>query len=195
MTIAQISDLHCGGPHFVPNFLERAISEINDLQPDVDLLGRPDDVRLQGGVRAGEGLPRPDRVRLGRGDPGQSRLAQRRLRPLRGAVRRPQLRAAGRGPDGRRGRLDGARSRPRPDRPRRYRWIEEQFSLGDPAMRIFVLHHHLLLVPGTGRERNVVYDAGDAIECLQRAGVHPSSPGTSTCPTRGGSRISSSSTP
>ena len=26
-------------------------------------------------------------------------------------------------------------------------------------------------VPGTGRERNVVYDAGDCIECLQRAGV------------------------
>jgi 3',5'-cyclic AMP phosphodiesterase CpdA len=34
------------------------------------------------------------------------------------------------------------------------------------------VHHHLLPVPGTGRERNVVYDAGDAIECLQRAGVH-----------------------
>jgi len=42
----------------------------------------------------------------------------------------------------------------------------------EPAdLRIFVLHHHLLPVPGTGRERNVVYDAGDAIECLLRAGV------------------------
>jgi 3',5'-cyclic AMP phosphodiesterase CpdA len=52
----------------------------------------------------------------------------------------------------------------------RYPWIEEQFR--DPAdLRIFVLHHHLLPVPGTGRERNIVYDAGDAIECLQRAGV------------------------
>ena len=38
-------------------------------------------------------------------------------------------------------------------------------------MRVFVMHHHLLPVPGTGRERNVVYDAGDAIECLQRSGV------------------------
>ena len=38
-------------------------------------------------------------------------------------------------------------------------------------LRIFVLHHHLLPVPGTGRERNVVYDAGDTLECLQRAGV------------------------
>ncbi|MGH3002378.1 MAG: metallophosphoesterase family protein, partial [Gaiellaceae bacterium] len=55
----------------------------------------------------------------------------------------------------------------------RYPWIEEQFAgLGPAALKIFVLHHHLLPVPGTGRERNVVYDAGDAIECLQRAGVH-----------------------
>jgi len=52
----------------------------------------------------------------------------------------------------------------------RYPWIEEQFSY-PAALRIFVLHHHLLPVPGTGRERNVVYDAGDAIECLQRARV------------------------
>jgi 3',5'-cyclic AMP phosphodiesterase CpdA len=53
----------------------------------------------------------------------------------------------------------------------RYRWIEEQFA--EPAdLKIFVLHHHLLPVPGTGRERNIVYDAGDAIECLQRSGVN-----------------------
>ena len=52
----------------------------------------------------------------------------------------------------------------------RYGWIEEQFA--EPAdLRVFVLHHHLLPVPGTGRERNIVNDAGDAIECLQRAGV------------------------
>src|SRR5690349_24321887 len=33
--IAHISDLHCGGPHFVPTLLERAISEINDMKPDL----------------------------------------------------------------------------------------------------------------------------------------------------------------
>jgi 3',5'-cyclic AMP phosphodiesterase CpdA len=52
----------------------------------------------------------------------------------------------------------------------RYGWIEQQFA--DPAdLRVFVVHHHLLPVPGTGRERNIVNDAGDALECLQRAGV------------------------
>ena len=45
-------------------------------------------------------------------------------------------------------------------------------SQGDAGLRVFVCHHHLLPVPGTGRERNVIYDAGDTIECLQRAGVH-----------------------
>ncbi len=34
-TIAHISDIHCGGPHFVPNLMERAISEINELAPDL----------------------------------------------------------------------------------------------------------------------------------------------------------------
>jgi 3',5'-cyclic AMP phosphodiesterase CpdA len=35
-----------------------------------------------------------------------------------------------------------------------------------------MLHHHLLPVPGTGRERNVVYDAGDVLEVLQRCRVN-----------------------
>src|SRR5215204_6315788 len=50
----------------------------------------------------------------------------------------------------------------------RYPWIQEQFS-ANADFRIFVLHHHLLPVPGTGRERNIVYDAGDTLEALQRA--------------------------
>ena len=34
-TIAHLSDLHCGGQYFVPGLLERAISEINDMNPDI----------------------------------------------------------------------------------------------------------------------------------------------------------------
>jgi 3',5'-cyclic-AMP phosphodiesterase len=34
-TIAHLSDLHCGSPYFVANLLERAIGEINEMQPDV----------------------------------------------------------------------------------------------------------------------------------------------------------------
>ena len=35
-----------------------------------------------------------------------------------------------------------------------------------------MLHHHLLPIPGTGRERNIVYDAGDLLEVLQECGVN-----------------------
>ena len=35
LTIAHLSDLHVGDPHFVPDLLERAISEINEASPDL----------------------------------------------------------------------------------------------------------------------------------------------------------------
>ena len=38
--------------------------------------------------------------------------------------------------------------------------------------RLLMLHHHLLPIPGTGRERNMVYDAGDVLEVLQECGVN-----------------------
>jgi 3',5'-cyclic-AMP phosphodiesterase len=31
---------------------------------------------------------------------------------------------------------------------------------------VFALHHHLIPIPGTGRERNIVFDAGDLLEIL-----------------------------
>ena len=34
-TIVQLSDLHCGQQFFLPNLLERAIAETNELAPDV----------------------------------------------------------------------------------------------------------------------------------------------------------------
>ena len=34
-TIVQLSDLHCGEQFFLPNLLERAIAEVNELAPDV----------------------------------------------------------------------------------------------------------------------------------------------------------------
>jgi 3',5'-cyclic AMP phosphodiesterase CpdA len=52
----------------------------------------------------------------------------------------------------------------------RYRLIEAAFE-EDAELRVFVCHHHLLPVPGTGRERNIVNDAGDTLETLQRAQV------------------------
>ena len=38
VTIAQLSDLHCGSPHFVPSLLDRALIEVNELEPDVVII-------------------------------------------------------------------------------------------------------------------------------------------------------------
>ena len=34
-TIAHLSDLHCGSPYFVANLLDRAMMEINSIEPNV----------------------------------------------------------------------------------------------------------------------------------------------------------------
>ncbi len=39
------------------------------------------------------------------------------------------------------------------------------------GVKIVVLHHHLIPIPGTGRERNIPVDAGDFLELLDRLKV------------------------
>jgi len=38
-------------------------------------------------------------------------------------------------------------------------------------IKIVAVHHHLIPIPGTGRERNVVHDAGDLLMTLTRMDV------------------------
>ena len=47
----------------------------------------------------------------------------------------------------------------------RYPWIREQLDEPDD-IRIVAVHHHLVPVPNTGRERNIVLDAGDLLRTL-----------------------------
>ena len=47
----------------------------------------------------------------------------------------------------------------------RYPWIAEQFDEPND-IRIVAVHHHLVPIPGTGRERNIVLDAGDLLLTL-----------------------------
>src|SRR5919197_589637 len=47
----------------------------------------------------------------------------------------------------------------------RYGWIREQFDEPD-HIKILTVHHHLVGIPGTGRERNIVLDAADVLLTL-----------------------------
>jgi 3',5'-cyclic AMP phosphodiesterase CpdA len=170
--IAHLSDLHCGSPHFQADLLERAIEEINELHPDVAVISG--DLTTDGYEReyrmASEFVDRIECTDLivVPGNHDSRNVGYVHFEEMFGP-RNSVLRVGGvtvvavdsTEPDLDHGQIGRGR----------YRWIEEQFA--EPAdLKIFVLHHHLLPVPGTGRERNIVYDAGDAIECLQRSGVN-----------------------
>jgi 3',5'-cyclic AMP phosphodiesterase CpdA len=170
--IAHISDLHCGETYFEPNLLERAISEVNDLRPDIVVCSGD---LTTFGFRHEYQLAREyvnkiecESLVVVPGNHDSRNVGYVHFEDLFGE-RNSVLRKGGvtivavdsTEPDLDNGQVGRGR----------YRWIEEQFT-DESRLRIFVLHHHLLPVPGTGRERNVVYDAGDVIECLQRAGVH-----------------------
>src|SRR3954464_14788177 len=171
-TIAHISDIHCGGPDFVPNLIERAIIEINDLKPDLVICSGD---LTTFGFKHEYAMARQymnriecDAVVVIPGNHDSRNVGYVHFEDMFGD-RNSVLRLGGvtvvavdsTEPDLDNGQIGRGR----------YRWIEEQFA--DQAdLRVFVLHHHLLPVPGTGRERNVVYDAGDVLECLQRAGVN-----------------------
>jgi Icc protein len=171
-TIAHISDLHTGSPHFVPNLLDRAIMEINELGPDLVIVSG--DLTTNGFKQEFDTA----RAFLDRLDCTE-RIVIMGNHDARnvGYVHFEELF----GPRAQEWHADGvsvvAVDSTEPDLDHgvvgrgRYPWIEERFARA-ADLRIFVLHHHLLPVPGTGRERNIVYDAGDTLECLQRAGVN-----------------------
>ena len=169
-----LSDLHCGGQYFVPGLLERAIAEINELEPDIvvcsgDLttFGFKHEYEEAGGTSTRSTC---EAMVVIPGNHDSRNVGYVHFEQLFGD-RNSVLRVGA--TDGGRGRLDRARPRSRPDRPRPLP-LDRGAVRGaeDSYLRVFVCHHHLLPVPGTGRERNVIYDAGDTIECLQRAGVH-----------------------
>lgn len=169
--IVHISDPHCGSPYFVPELMEQAIAEINAVEPDLvvcsgDLTAegyRQDYEYAYSYLRQVE----CDALVVVPGNHDSRNVGYVHFERLFGerdsvVCRNGILVVAidSSEPDLDHGRVGRSR----------YGWIEEQFS-GPADLRIFVLHHHLLPVPGTGRERNVVYDAGDALEVLVRSGV------------------------
>jgi 3',5'-cyclic AMP phosphodiesterase CpdA len=176
MLIAQISDLHVGGARYREDLLRTAIAEINDAGADLVVVA---------GDLTDEGFP------------DQYPVAEEELSALAASahiVRVPgnhDARNVGYvhfedtfgGRDSRLhvdcGGLDVALVAVDSTKPdldegeigrEHYGWIEDGFA-GDADLRVFVCHHHLMPIPGTGRERNQVRDAGDVLSLLRKCGV------------------------
>jgi 3',5'-cyclic AMP phosphodiesterase CpdA len=171
VVVAQISDFHVGDHYFRPELLEETISEVNALKPDVVIVGG--DLTTLGlrveyeTARAYIKTIECPRVVVVPGNHDSRNVGHIHFEHIFGS-RFQVLRHKGvvfvcidssmlDNKDGRVGRD-------------RYTWLREHFE--SPAdFRILVMHHHLVSVPGTGRERNIVLDAGDVLKILFECNV------------------------
>jgi 3',5'-cyclic-AMP phosphodiesterase len=173
LTICQISDIHCGNARFIPDLLDRTIIEVNRMNPAVVVVSGD---LTDAGYReefeeAAEFIDRIEceHIMVIPGNHDARNVGYLHFERLFGERRsvldldevilvgvdssEPDLN------DGQVGR-------------EHYEFITETFSEAEGKLKIFVVHHHLIPLPGTGRERNIVYDAGDVLQRLVDAGVN-----------------------
>jgi 3',5'-cyclic-AMP phosphodiesterase len=169
--IAHISDIHVGSNHFVSNLLNRAITEINEMAPDLVLVSGDltNDGFRQEYAAARAYLDNFTATRMvvipGNHDSRnvgyvhfEDMFGLRTSATMLEGVTMVALDSSQ--PDLNEGRLGR----------QNYRWMVEHFTR-DSDFKIVALHHHLLPLPGTGRERNIIEDAGDFLEQLVYEGV------------------------
>ncbi len=172
LTICQISDIHCGSAYFIPDLLERSILEINDLKPTAVVVSGDltDAGYRQEFEQAAEyvGRFRCENLMVIPGNHDSRNVGYIHFERLFGErysviefdeaimvgvdSSEPDLN------DGRLGR-------------EHYSFIRDCFENAGEKLKIFVVHHHLIPIPGTGRERNIIFDAGDILELLAGLGV------------------------
>ena len=182
LRLAHISDIHCGELSFQAHLMERAVEHINAMRPDVvavagDLTAAGYEWEFEEAARWLAQLDAPKVVVPGNHDSRNvgyihfERLFGERFSRFRQAFspeRAERLRATGFtvvGADSSDPDLnDGHIGR------ERYPWIRDQFDEPDD-IKIFMLHHHVVPIPGTGRERNIISDAGDLLATLTQVDI------------------------
>jgi 3',5'-cyclic-AMP phosphodiesterase len=202
--IAQLSDIHCGSVSFDAELLHHAVKEVLSLAPDVVLIGG--DLTTDGYAHEFRhaqsflaplfDVPLTTIVIPGNHDAknvgylhfvdsfGPGDVPGKGDRVLHLSARLDGTDADSRAitvvamdstkPDLARGEIGRER----------YWWIRQQFA--QPAdFKVFALHHHLVPVPGTGRERNTVGIRATCSPSCPKPESTWSSPATSTCPTCG----------
>jgi len=173
--IAQLSDVHVGGSRYRQELLHAAIAEVNAAAPDLVVIagdvtddGYPDQYPLAQEELAAIECPQ---VVLVPGNHDARNVGYVRFEEAFG-TRDKRLRFSAGGLDVALVAVDS--SKPDIDEGEigreHYPWVEEGFE-GDADLRVFVCHHHLMPVPGTGRERNQVLDAGDVLALLRQLHV------------------------
>ncbi len=170
--IVHISDLHCGSSYFIPHMLERVVEEINAVKPD--LVVATGDITDQGFkseyVAASGFLAQIEckNVIIVPGNHDSRNVGYVHFEDYFGELDKkieigPFALYA----------LDS--SEPDLDEGRigreKYDDVTDFFT-GNEKLKIVAFHHHLIPIPGTGRERNILVDAGDFLRVLVENDVH-----------------------
>ncbi|MGH2758876.1 MAG: metallophosphoesterase family protein [Actinomycetota bacterium] len=182
LRIVQLSDIHCGEITFDGKRMESIVSDVNDLAPDLvvvvgDLTAAGYEWEFAEAADYLGGIDCPSVVVPGNHDARNvgylhferffgDRFSRHRqgFEPQRAAaIGAPGVTVVAvdsSEPDLNEGQIGRER----------YPWIREQFTNPDD-LKIFVIHHHLVAIPGTGRERNTINDAGDVLAELSQLGI------------------------
>ena len=173
VSIAHISDIHVGKMYFMPEKLEQCIDEVNESEPnavvitgDITMFGfREEYERVRKYIRRFDKkplvMPGNHDVRyrgdvyfekyFGKGNKVKRISQDLRIIGLDSSVPDLDEGTVGRG---------------------RQIWLKRQLEkVPEGECKIVALHHHLIPIPGTGRERNILTDAGDVLEILVKNGV------------------------
>ena len=176
--IVQLSDIHCGDPRFDVGLMESLVGEVEALRPDLIVV--PGDLTADGFAEqfeaAHEWIARlacshkivvpgnhdARNVGLMHFDSMFSRLYETTIMPMRGGGGSAMF-------------LGSDTSKPDLNQgefgPERLRWLGDKMRRSTEDLKVLVVHHHLVSVPGTGRERNILWDAGDLLEVLSECGA------------------------
>lgn len=174
--IAHISDLHVGALAFHEELLNKAINEINEVQPDVTIV--TGDITENGYYMEFEkaawyldNIETPMLVVPGNhdarhvGDQCFGELIKNRFGTLK--LKKKGIKVIG---------LDS--SEPDLDygkvgrTQQKFMEIELEKAQKDNLYTIIALHHHIIPVPKTGRERNVLSDAGDILQSVMEGSAN-----------------------
>lgn len=180
--IAQVSDIHCGEASFSEAAMRSVVDRVNAMEPDLvavvgDLTGAGYEWEYEEAASWIEQFEQPVVVIPGNHDYRNVGYIHFQRLYGRGFCRHRQafdpLRAERLGSSGLT--LVGVNSA-EPDVNEgnlgleNYPWVREQFGEPDDV-KVFAIHHHLVSIPGTGRERNIITDAGDVLAELTRLDV------------------------
>lgn len=173
--IAHISDLHVGALAFQEKLLNKAINEINDLKPDViivtgDITENGYYMEFERAAGYLEKIENPILVVPGNhdarhvGDQFFGELIKNRFNPLE--LEKKGLKIIGLDssePDLDYGKVGRAQQK----------YLEMELENAQKDLhKIIALHHHIIPVPKTGRERNVLSDAGDILQSIIDGGAN-----------------------